>query len=411
MESEVMGKVIVTAKIENLGDIEIRERGLIPAEEVSSVEVHDALVDTGATTLLVPKALIAQLGLRHYRTRPARGLGGSLSMPIYSAVWLTIQGRECAIDVGEIDDRFPVLIGHVPLELLDWVVDPKRQKLIGNPEHGGEHMIDAFAYIEYSDRIDHLDRRLQDQGLETDQRDRSPPESGTHLRLFENPAPAATSSGGISGSQRRATSLRFLPLIVRNTSTKTVAQATRGHSSGDPRPTRAQDRRRQAQGDGQLDRVFQDPGQVAPADIRHRTGAWFRWLTHQIANGLADVAAHHASVPARNPRPVARIRPSLRPRLTSGLVSKTRATTRPTGKNASVNTIPRAITSPEVMQRAVARPDPTRPAQQARARAVVESRGKAVSAVGWNIRAEGTSGQNAAEAQLADSERLDRARK
>lgn len=174
MESEVMGKVIVTAKIENLGDIELRERGLIPAEEVSSVEVHDALVDTGATTLLVPKALIAQLGLRHYRTRPARGLGGSLSMPIYSTVWLTIQGRECAIDVGEIDDRFPVLIGHVPLELLDWVVNPKRQKLIGNPEHGGEHMIDAFAYIEYSDRIDHLDHRLQDQGLETDERDRRP---------------------------------------------------------------------------------------------------------------------------------------------------------------------------------------------------------------------------------------------
>ena len=144
MESELMGKVIVTAKMENIGDLEMHKRGLIPADQVRSVEVHDALVDTGASTLLVPKRLIAQLGLRHYRDRPARGLGGSLSMPMYSAVWLTIQGRDCVLDVGEIDDSFPVLIGQIPLEALDWVVDPKGQRLIGNPEHGGEHMIDAF---------------------------------------------------------------------------------------------------------------------------------------------------------------------------------------------------------------------------------------------------------------------------
>ena len=79
MESELMGKVIVTAKIENLNDVEMRERGLIPADQVRSVEVHDALVDTGATGLLVPKRLIAQLGLRHYRDRPARGLGGAIT--------------------------------------------------------------------------------------------------------------------------------------------------------------------------------------------------------------------------------------------------------------------------------------------------------------------------------------------
>jgi hypothetical protein len=65
-------------------------------------------------------------------------------MPMYSAVWLTIQGRECVLDVGEIDDQFPVLIGQIPLEALDWVVDPKGQRLIGNPDHGGDHIIDVF---------------------------------------------------------------------------------------------------------------------------------------------------------------------------------------------------------------------------------------------------------------------------
>ncbi|MGH7139098.1 MAG: aspartyl protease family protein [Pirellulales bacterium] len=144
METETMGKVIATAKIENLVDVENREQGLLTPEQVRSILVTDALVDTGATTLLLPKRLIAQLGLRHYRTRESRGIGGSVQMPMYSAVWLTIEGRECALDVGEIDDSFPVLIGQVPLELLDFVVDCRGQRLIGNPAHDGHHVIEVF---------------------------------------------------------------------------------------------------------------------------------------------------------------------------------------------------------------------------------------------------------------------------
>jgi len=55
-----------------------------------------------------------------------------------------IQGRDCIVDVGEVPDELPVLTGQVPLELLDWVVDSKVQKLIGNPERGGERMLDVF---------------------------------------------------------------------------------------------------------------------------------------------------------------------------------------------------------------------------------------------------------------------------
>jgi hypothetical protein len=36
------------------------------------------------------------------------------------------------------------LIGQIPLEMLDFVVDPTGQKLIGNPDHFGEQMIDLF---------------------------------------------------------------------------------------------------------------------------------------------------------------------------------------------------------------------------------------------------------------------------
>lgn len=144
MENDVMGKVLVRAKIQNMEDLFGVFKGVLKQEEVRTVEVTDALVDTGASTLLMPRRLISQLGLRYIRTRRAEGLGGSVPLPIYSVVRLTIEGRDCALEVGEIDDKFPVLIGQIPLEMLDWVIDPKGQRLIGNPAHGGEQVIEVF---------------------------------------------------------------------------------------------------------------------------------------------------------------------------------------------------------------------------------------------------------------------------
>lgn len=65
-------------------------------------------------------------------------------MQVYGTVRLTVQGRECNADVSEFPDECPVLIGQLPLEMLDFVVDPVGQRLIGNPAHGGEHMIEIY---------------------------------------------------------------------------------------------------------------------------------------------------------------------------------------------------------------------------------------------------------------------------
>jgi predicted aspartyl protease len=139
-----MGKVLVAAKIQNLHDVFNAEAGTMPADEVRSVEITDALVDTGATTLSMPKRLIQQLGLRPFRTRRALTTSGPANVQVYGTVRLTVQGRECNADVSELPDECPVLIGQLPLEMLDFVVDPVGQRLIGNPAHGGEHMIEIY---------------------------------------------------------------------------------------------------------------------------------------------------------------------------------------------------------------------------------------------------------------------------
>jgi predicted aspartyl protease len=144
MEMVVMGKVVVSAKIENLADLTKVWEGQLADDQVRRVEVADALVDTGATMLSLPTRLIQQLGLRRHRTKTARTSAGVFSFGIYGAVRLTVQERDCVIEVAEVPDNCPPLVGQIPLEMLDFVVDPKRGCLIGNPDHGGEHMIDMF---------------------------------------------------------------------------------------------------------------------------------------------------------------------------------------------------------------------------------------------------------------------------
>ena len=70
METGTMGRVTVRATIENAYDLRDAQRGLLAADMVRRVDVPDALVDTGATTLSVPKRLIEQLGTHSLSQSP-----------------------------------------------------------------------------------------------------------------------------------------------------------------------------------------------------------------------------------------------------------------------------------------------------------------------------------------------------
>lgn len=144
MEISTGGKVVTSAKIESVEDLFEVANGNLSPEDVRRVEVDDALVDTRATLLSLPTRLIKQLGLRPQRKQVARTPAGPTEFSIYDIVQLTVQGRDCKIEVAEIPDDCPVLIGQVPLEVLDFIVDPVGQRLIGNPDHGGQQMIDLF---------------------------------------------------------------------------------------------------------------------------------------------------------------------------------------------------------------------------------------------------------------------------
>lgn len=144
MGTEDMGRVLTEATIYNVHDLVEAKFGKIPNDQVRKVVVTDALVDTGATTLALPKRLLDQLGLTKQYEKRAMTAGGLQTMNVYESARVDIMGRLATVDPIEVPDGSPVLIGQIPLEMMDWVVDVQGRKLIGNPAHGGEHILEVL---------------------------------------------------------------------------------------------------------------------------------------------------------------------------------------------------------------------------------------------------------------------------
>lgn len=139
-----MGRVTAHAKIENLEDVMMVRAGKLDPSAVRSVEVADALIDTGCTVMGLPKRYIEQLGLNLIRTKNTVAATGMTEARIFGTVRLTVQDRDCPLDVMELPDECPVIIGQIPLEYFDFVVDLRERKLIGNPAHNGEQIYEML---------------------------------------------------------------------------------------------------------------------------------------------------------------------------------------------------------------------------------------------------------------------------
>ncbi len=138
-----MGKVVTKIRVENRLDAELLAVGA-RTERPRAIET-DALVETGAVKFYLKSSLIRELGLRpigeiRSRTMSAR----SETRKVFAPVSLEIQGRTGRFDVVEVPDVLPNIVGQIPLEDLDWVVDCRNQKLIPNPEYKHGELSDEF---------------------------------------------------------------------------------------------------------------------------------------------------------------------------------------------------------------------------------------------------------------------------
>ena len=139
-----MGRITARVTIENLEDVWALRKGKINSEQVRRIEVSDALVDTGAVAFSLPTRLIKELGLVAIGVKNTITASGPAKTTQYDAVRITIQDRSCTVDVLEVPDQVPVLVGQIPLEFMDFIVDPVNRRLVGNPEHGGQQVLELL---------------------------------------------------------------------------------------------------------------------------------------------------------------------------------------------------------------------------------------------------------------------------
>lgn len=103
-------------------------------ESLREMEV-EALVDTGAITLVIPEHVALQLGIRveEYRTREATVANGAKSkVPYVGPIEVVFDNRSSFGGALVMGDQ--VLLGTIQMEDMDLVVLPAHRKLVVNPE-------------------------------------------------------------------------------------------------------------------------------------------------------------------------------------------------------------------------------------------------------------------------------------
>ena len=123
-------------ELENLKDLYSAEAGIIKPEDVRGLTIEDALVDTRMKGLYLPKPLVDQLGLTPLQKTKTQTANGIAERTVYSEVQYTVLERSYSIQVTDLPEDAPVLVGHMVLEALDLCVD-MRKGLIHNPANGG----------------------------------------------------------------------------------------------------------------------------------------------------------------------------------------------------------------------------------------------------------------------------------
>jgi len=126
-----MGNVYADITIKNARDTGNAREGLIREEQIRSVLVK-AMVDTGTMTLVISEELRRQLGLgilgfrnitlANYQTETVR---------VTEPVEIHWEDRYFIGSARVLSDRGAPLLGLLPLEYMDLMVDPVHQVLVG----------------------------------------------------------------------------------------------------------------------------------------------------------------------------------------------------------------------------------------------------------------------------------------
>jgi clan AA aspartic protease len=100
-------------------------------EDLEEIDAS-AIVDTGALHLCIPEHVAMQLQLKTRSQREVQTADGKSHMVDYvSPVRISMLGRECVTGALVLGNQ--VLLGAIPMEDMDLIIDPARLRVSVNP--------------------------------------------------------------------------------------------------------------------------------------------------------------------------------------------------------------------------------------------------------------------------------------
>jgi clan AA aspartic protease len=133
-----MGQVFADITLQNATDFGAAGRGYIKAKDIRQTMVR-AMVDTGAGTLVINEAVYAALGLKTERHHSATFANSTREIcKVTEPVRITWKDRISTCHAFVVSGGGEVLLGAIPLEDMDLIVNPGKQELVG--AHGDEVM-------------------------------------------------------------------------------------------------------------------------------------------------------------------------------------------------------------------------------------------------------------------------------
>ena len=131
-----MGYVFAEITLKNVSDLIKESEGIIQKPEIRQTTV-EAIVDTGSGTLVINEEIRQELGLELDEEKKARLANGVWeTIKVADPVEINWKNRKMMCQPWYIPGAGEVLLGAIPLQEMDLMVDPNREALVGR--HGDE---------------------------------------------------------------------------------------------------------------------------------------------------------------------------------------------------------------------------------------------------------------------------------
>ena len=137
-----VGRFGVELEIANNDDLALARRGLLPPDQVRRETIH-GVVDSGATKLVLPQAVVKRLGLPlgdKIKVRYADGR--KVQREGAEGVYVQLLGRHGTFTAIVEPRRKTALVGAIVLEDLDLLVDCTAQRVVPRDPRGAIYEIE-----------------------------------------------------------------------------------------------------------------------------------------------------------------------------------------------------------------------------------------------------------------------------